>query len=64
MRAAAAGLAGNRLIAIAAWHELSENFPDTASNLAEMIGTFFHFDRWEKAMLEGLEKAKALANAT
>ena len=64
MRAAAAGLAGNETIAIAAWRNLNEDFPDIAANPADSLEMFFHFDHWVEPMLEGLEKARAFANST
>lgn len=61
MRAAAAGHAGNESVAVTAYRELNDKFPGVATNPAETMGMFFHFDHWIEAMIKGLDKAHAAA---
>ena len=55
LRAASAGYLDNRPAMVKAYRELTEQFPDVASDPTETIRKYFHFDQWVDAMLKGLE---------
>jgi adenylate cyclase len=60
VRAATAGLAGNETVAVSAYREYTELFPEVAGDPVRYIKWFVRPDEHVSALLEGLEKAKGM----